>query len=289
MRNGQLISEAVNDRTSLILDGKNARIDSVATYLTIKVSDGATRELDGLNRKPGFIRGCGGVGDTFDYPKHDFTCTDLGELIQFTPAFGMTTEPGDGIEVVLNSDGQVIEVRKSRGGSIPKDGSVLAGTGDASEWLSAHGKVGEKINVDTRILAGEQPLKISPTIGMINGGPRLLLDGEETITAISEGFHWKDNPEFFYRFGERRNPRTLAGVTENGEILLVTVDGRQPGHSVGANFEESARIMKSLGAVDAVNLDGGGSTTMTVGSKMITRPSDPTGERPIGDAIVILP
>jgi exopolysaccharide biosynthesis protein len=289
MINGHLISEAVNGRTTLILDRENAQIDSVETHLTVTSSDGAERALDGLNRKPGLIRGCGGVGDTFDYPKHDFTCTDSGELVQFTPAFGMTTESGDGIEVVLNSSGLVIEVRKSRGGLIPENGSVLAGTGDAAEWLLAHGKVGEKINVETSILAGEQPFKVSPTTGMINGGPSLLHDGEETITAISEGFHWKDNPEFYYRFGERRHPRTLAGVTKNDEILLVTVDGRQPGHSVGANFEESARIMKSLGAVDAVNLDGGGSTTMAVGSEMVTRPSDRNGERPIGDAIVILP
>ena len=45
--------------------------------------------------------------------------------------------------------------------------------------------------------------------------------------------------------------------------------------------------MRALGAVDAVNLDGGGSTAMTVGSELVTRPSDATGERPIGDAIVI--
>jgi exopolysaccharide biosynthesis protein len=106
---------------------------------------------------------------------------------------------------------------------------------------------------------------------------------------MSEGFHWPENPEFFYRFGVRRNPRTLAGVKADGTILLVTVDGRQPGYSVGASFEESARIMKSLGAIDAVNLDGGGSTTMTIGSKLINHPSDSTGERPVGDAIVVLP
>ena len=47
--------------------------------------------------------------------------------------------------------------------------------------------------------------------------------------------------------------------------------------------------MASLGAKEAVNLDGGGSTTMTVGSELVNRPSDATGERPIGDAVVLLP
>lgn len=289
MVGGKLISEAVNGRTSLVLSGKSARIASVETQLTVTASDGTKREVDGLNRKHGLIRGCGGIGDNFDFPKHDFTCTDPGELIQFTSDFGSATEPGDGVEVVLNSRGQVTEVRERRGGPIPDDSTVLAGTGDASDWLLAHAKPGEKLKIDTTILADKQPLKAGPNIGIVNGGPQLLRAGKEASTAMSEGFHWNDNPEFYYRFGERRNPRTLAGVTGDGKIILVTVDGRQPFYSVGASFKESASIMKALGAVDAVNLDGGGSTAMTMGAKLVNRPSDATGERPIGDAIIILP
>ena len=47
--------------------------------------------------------------------------------------------------------------------------------------------------------------------------------------------------------------------------------------------------MRALCAEEAVNLDGGGSTTMTIGEELVTHPSDPTGERPIGDAVVLLP
>ncbi|MDQ0219199.1 hypothetical protein ELQ35_11715 [Peribacillus cavernae] len=289
MIGGKLISEAVNGRTSLILSGEKARIASVKTQLTVTASDGVKREVDGLNREPGLIRGCGGIGDTFDFSKHDFTCTDPGELIQFTSGFGSATQPGEGMEVVLNSEGQVTEVRERRGGSIPLKGSVLAGTGDASDWLLAHGKQGAKLHMNTSVLADNQPIKARTTTGIVNGGPRLLRDGKEKITTMSEGFHWSGNPEFYYRFGERRNPRTLAGVTEDGKILLVTVDGRQPFYSVGANFKESAQIMKTLGAIDALNLDGGGSTAMTIGSKLVNHPSDPAGERLIGDGIVILP
>jgi hypothetical protein len=127
------------------------------------------------------------------------------------------------------------------------------------------------------------------TLGVVNGGPRLLRNGFVEIPAAAEGFYRQEEPEFYYRFGVRRNPRTLAGVTASGKLLLVTVDGRQPGWSVGASFEESAWIMRSLRAVDAVNLDGGGSTTMTVGNQLVNRPSDTTGERPIADAIIIQP
>jgi exopolysaccharide biosynthesis protein len=66
------------------------------------------------------------------------------------------------------------------------------------------------------------------------------------------------------------------------------VDGRRPGYSVGASFEESAAIMDALGSREAVNLDGGSSTGMTIGERLVTPPSDATGERPIGDALVLL-
>ncbi|MDQ6751301.1 MAG: phosphodiester glycosidase family protein [Actinomycetota bacterium] len=86
----------------------------------------------------------------------------------------------------------------------------------------------------------------------------------------------------------RRNPRTFAGVTAGGHLLLVTADGRAPGYSNGLSFAEEAGVMRALGARDAVNLDGGGSTAMALGASLVTRPSDATGERPVGDAIVLL-
>jgi len=244
--------------------------------------------VDGLNRKPGLIRGCGGEGDApTELPKHDFTCTDASELILFTPMFGAATEPGEGLEVVLNAAGRVTELRESRGGSIPSEGSVLSGTGDGADWLRAHAQPGTTLQVKVDISA--EGAALPRGAGVINGGPRLLRSGAPEITAYAEGFVWPDNPEFYYRFGVRRNPRTLAGVTSGGKLLLVVVDGRQPGYSVGASFEESALLMQALGATEAVNLDGGGSAAVTVRGELITRPSDATGERPLGDAILILP
>ena len=148
--------------------------------------------------------------------------------------------------------------------------------------------MGERVRVQTNVSAGGK--RLPQGTGVVNGGPRLLAGGEQRITAYREGFHWPENPEFYYRFGIRRNPRTLAGVTPQGNLLLVAVDGRQPDYSVGASFKESARIMRALRAEEAVNLDGGGSTTMTVEGQLVNRPSDPGNvERPIGDAVVLLP
>jgi exopolysaccharide biosynthesis protein len=80
-----------------------------------------------------------------------------------------------------------------------------------------------------------------------------------------------------------------VGVRPDGTIVLVVADGRYPDISVGLSFAEEARIMQAFGARDAVNLDGGGSSTMTIGSTLANHPSDTTGERPIGDALLLLP
>jgi Phosphodiester glycosidase/SPOR domain len=290
---GALVSEAVNGRTSLILPraGRPTRIAALTTRDTVIAANGASRELDGLDRAPGLVRGCGGVGgdQPTEAPKHDFTCTDPSELIRYTRVFGDTTPTGTGVEAAVDQSGRVRELRSSRGGAIPAHGSVLAGTGDAADWLRSNARPGARLAVSLAVLADGSPLPLRAGLGIVNGGPRLLRDGRVAITAAAEGFHWPERPEFYYRFGVRRNPRTIAGVRADGTLLLATVDGRQPGWSVGASFAEEAAIMRALGAVDAVNLDGGGSTTMTIGAGLVNRPSDPTGERPIGDAIAILP
>lgn len=86
------------------------------------------------------------------------------------------------------------------------------------------------------------------------------------------------------------NPRTGIGSTASGKVLLVTVDGRQPGWSVGMTMSRFAREMIGLGAVNAVNLDGGGSTTMWVkGMGLVNRPSDWDGERSVSSAVLVLP
>ena len=69
---------------------------------------------------------------------------------------------------------------------------------------------------------------------------------------------------------------------------MVVVDGRQPRWSLGPSLNEFARIMRDLGAVDALNLDGGGSTEMVVNGEIVNRPSDGR-QRQLSNAILVLP
>jgi Phosphodiester glycosidase/SPOR domain len=288
---GRLVSEAVEGRTDLaVTDGPtvSARVARLSTVDTIASPDGAQRELDGLNRVPGLIRSCGGVGgdEPTQNPLHDFTCTDSSEVILYTSDFGTTTPAGDGYEVTLDSSDVVVDAHQGRGTSIPSGGRVLAGTGSGAQWLSDHARVGDRITVHEQLLSDG---RATAETGVVNGGPRLLRDGAADITAAAEGFVHPGDPSFYYHFGEHRNPRTLAGVRPDGTIVLVVADGRYPNISVGLSFREEALVMQAFGARDAVNLDGGGSSTMTVGSTLVNHPSDTTGERPIGDALLLLP
>ena len=95
-------------------------------------------------------------------------------------------------------------------------------------------------------------------------------------------------------FGPFRHPRTAVGVAANGRrVFLLTVDGRRPGWSAGMTLREMASLMLSLGATQAINLDGGGSTALVVrdavgGFRPANRPSDPTGERPVANALAVV-
>jgi hypothetical protein len=86
---------------------------------------------------------------------------------------------------------------------------------------------------------------------------------------------------------EERHPRTGVGLTQDGSALFVTVDGRRA-TAVGMTLREFAIFMRALGAVWAVNLDGGASSTMVVRGKVANSPSDPYGERSVPYAVVLL-
>jgi exopolysaccharide biosynthesis protein len=114
-----------------------------------------------------------------------------------------------------------------------------------------------------------------------SAGPTLILNGEVIQDYSSE------SPKFTGDFVDKRHPRTAVGQKEDGTLLFVVVDGRQPLLSVGMTLPELAEFMKKRGAVNAYNLDGGGSSTMVVRNAIVNSPSDKAGERPLSDAIVI--
>ncbi|MCN9243368.1 phosphodiester glycosidase family protein [Streptomyces sp. RY43-2] len=289
---GRLLSETVNGRPALVLHGSGKYTGiSRFTWKGRVAGQGMSLPLNGVDRVPGLIRNCGGAKGELptEQPRHDFTCTNADELVAFTPEFGASTPHGDGVEAVLDRTGRVQELRSPRGGALPKGGSSVQATGDRVAELTRLARTGRPLRVESTLRDERgRTLSPSPDTDIVNGGPELVRDGRPHITAAADGMVQPDNPSFYYGWMHKRNPRTLAGVDAQGRTVLVTVDGRST-DSLGLSIPESAAVARALGLRDAMNLDGGGSTTMVSGGEVINHPSDAAGERPVGDALLILP
>ncbi|MEP7147602.1 MAG: phosphodiester glycosidase family protein [Acidobacteriota bacterium] len=205
------------------------------------------------------------------------------ELIEYTPKFHSTTLTSpNGSEVIVRK-GKVIAIRKGLGSSlIPPDGLVLSASGSRQDNLLKWMKVGSKVKGFTAVSGTFDSLEDTPPYGyedITNGVPQLLKGGKIDIT-------WQQE-KASKSFAEMRHPRTAVAKMKDGKFLMITVDGRQPGVSVGMTLQELAEYLLSLGATDAMNLDGGGSTTMFLDGKIANTPSDKEGERKVGDAILV--
>ncbi|MFJ8820833.1 phosphodiester glycosidase family protein [Streptomyces sp. NPDC102467] len=289
---GRLLSETVNGRPGLVIQdsARRTRIDRF-TWQGRVSGAGRALPLDGVDRVPGLIRNCGGTADDSptSRPLHDATCTDPDELVAFTPEFGTRTPQGDGLEAVLDRHGRVRDLRTPRGGTLPEGGSSVQATGKDVARLAAVAKVGRQLRVQGGLKDEKgRPVPTAHDTSILNGGPELVRDGRLHVTPAADGMVQPGNPSFYYGWVHKRNPRTLAGVDAAGRTVLVTADGRSTG-ALGLSIPESAAVAKALGLRDAINLDGGGSTTMVAGGQVINDPSDATGERPVGDALLILP
>ncbi|MFJ4714004.1 phosphodiester glycosidase family protein [Streptomyces sp. NPDC088785] len=288
---GRLLSESEGANPALVLDasGTPPRITEARSSIRVTSSDGARARVGGVDRVPGRILDCGGSADgrPVTAPRHGRLCTDPDEIVDFRPEWGEDSpRAGKGsAEAVLDPHGRVTRLRTPAGGPIPRGGRTLTGLGKGAAWLRAHAAEGRVLKVSSRVTDPNGDGLGGPEVSLIGGGPRLVRDGRIRVEAAASGF-----PPSAQR---TRHPRTVAGVTADGTLLLVVIDGRRPGRSVGATFTEAARVLVGLGARDAVNLDGGGSSTMVVSGTVRNTPTDGPGssseERPVSNAIVVLP
>ncbi|HKH90857.1 MAG TPA: phosphodiester glycosidase family protein [Gemmatimonadaceae bacterium] len=202
----------------------------------------------------------------------------------YDDAWGGSTDTLSGaVEVVLDRlhAGRITRIDTLTSGVAVRAGQVvLVGRGsEARAALLALG-IGDSVGVQVAL----RPFHPMEALG---GRPLLLRD-----SAIVAGLDTAGGPGF----AAGRHPRTAVGIASDGRrLMLVVVDGRQKPYSDGMTLRELAELMRGLGARDAINLDGGGSTTLvhaeprSVGPlRIANRPSDPAGERPVGDALAIV-
>lgn len=184
----------------------------------------------------------------------------------YTEKWGKTSPPPPkyGVNAVIKN-GFVAGIYKTSV-EIPASGYVVSGPENVVKQLSGQKKLTFEI---------KYPSHFEKAGHIISGGPFLVKNGEIYIDAKEEKLTSITG----------KNPRTLIGHTENNELILVTVDGRES-HSVGMSLYEAAKYMQKLGCINAINLDGGSSSVMYLKGR-ITNTPPVEGGIPISGALVV--
>jgi hypothetical protein len=171
-------------------------------------------------------------------------------------------------------------VSSSSGSSIPASGAVLAAYGPGSRLQEVRGMAdGDTVRV---LLTNLPPTGAGAPVVLIGGWPRILRNGQDVAVDAPtvEGT--------ISRNAETRHPRSAIGFSRDSTTLfLLVVDGRSQ-KSVGMTLVELGALMRRVGAWQAMNFDGGGSTTMIVSGSIVNAPSDQTGEREIGNGLLVV-
>lgn len=208
-----------------------------------------------------------------------------GRTTLYTPAWGARTpaEQG-GAQAILRPfppsapntalPSTVAEYVSGGNQAIPADGAVLVARGSQAGFLAAEAPLGAGITI--RLTLTPPWTNVPEALG---GGPIVVRDGKPVFRSLESFTTAQLTP---------REPRTGVGQTADGRIILVAVDGRQPGYSSGLTNFELALTMMRLGCVTASALDSGGSTTMAFDGKLLNRPSDRGGERAVAEALTLL-
>lgn len=181
---------------------------------------------------------------------------DWGSIAPVSPRYG----------VQLQIAGNKIIKASANPLSIPENGYVIVGP------KSQLGKLFGAKSVDIQIGTNPQWENVKH---IISGGPYLVKDNEIFVDITAEKLQAIGG----------RNPRTAIGYTKDNDLILIAADGRE-GSSIGLTLYELAGLMKSLGCINAINLDGGGSTVMYVNGRIVNHPAQ-TGGIALSNAIVI--
>jgi hypothetical protein len=214
----------------------------------------------------------------FNRPLH----TSSGYAL-FVPSWGGRTPATSHVrEAILSGVGrtfpnrdrgaQVVRLASGSGHKIPAGGAVLQARGVSRATLRREARAGTAITFRLGLDPWWAGVKSA-----LGGGPELVRNGAAILNANESFSSYQLDP---------RHPHTAVGQLADGRILLVAVDGRSRA-SAGLSVAQLAQEMVRLGAVNAMSLDGGGSTTMAFNGRVLNRPSDGR-ERPVGDSLQLV-
>lgn len=184
-----------------------------------------------------------------------------GDVVLYTHYYGPNTKTNQwGCEIRIAANGRVTEVSKNGSMKLDKDSVVLSAHGDAAKVLERV-QVGDSVRL--RETLGNETADGAELV--LGAGPSLVADGKADVRSREENIAAD--------IARGRAPRTAAGVKKDGTVILLVVDGRSSA-SAGMTLQELASYMVKLGAWQAVNFDGGGSSEMVLDGKILNNPSD---------------
>jgi hypothetical protein len=262
VRGGALEHGPRRDRVSIGVDaGGNLRAERVRLFATWQ-GRGPRRTFAAVNAPPG-----------------------ANGVALFTPAWGpaapaqeggasVVLQPFGPLRAGVDTAGTVVQVEGGGGAAIPPDGAVIVARGTAAERLTDEAEVGTTVTIRTVFRPDWRGV-----VAGLGGGP-LLVRGGAPVFRSFEAFA----PELV----AKRAPRSAVAQRADGSILLVAVDGRRFGYSVGMTTFELAQALVRLGAVTAAALDGGDATTMAFDGTLLNRPSGAGGEVPISEGLLLV-
>ncbi|MFD0473203.1 phosphodiester glycosidase family protein [Nonomuraea thailandensis] len=240
VKDGRLIGSATQGRAGIKITkgGRAVDVDTYTARVTLRAGRDSV-EIDGVNRVPGEIWNCGGVGGDLptEKPQHDLKCTDASELVLFTPEWG-TPPAGAGAEAVLDARGTVTAVNPSRGTAVPAGGSVVQAIGDSAAWLLEHAEAGERLKVSERVEDGRgRRVALTPDTTILQVGPSLVRDGRVSVNAAADGVIREGSDQTFtYNWTVRANPRSMIGMDSGGGSCWWSWTGGRTGTAKGSGW-----------------------------------------------------
>lgn len=245
----ELISGPIFDRVTLGITGNNEyRVERIHLTGQLVTEDGRIITLDNVNQ-----------------PR-----LSSNHYLLYSYRWGWKTpEVSPGNKQVLLVNGKIRAISASPM-AIPRNGYVIVGP---DKDLFSTLRVGDKANLVVTTDPDWSDVKHA-----IGGGPFLVKNRTVYVDKEAQQFSLENV----------RAPRTAVGVTKDDHLLLVTVDGRQKDVSIGVTFYELAALMIELGAVNAMNLDGGSSTQMCILDEVVNSPTISGGNN-VSNGIIIVP
>lgn len=246
---GRLITASTGQYPVFILSGGKAEFKEMDMELWISYGTGRI-PVDSLN-----------------------TLGKKGNAVVYTPDFGRTNRAEEAnITVVIRNNTVESISEYSKPAEIPKDGLLLTFYKPYKYDLdNIPLRIGEKVEFisDPAVAKGSQAYECGDWI--VRNGEIVIGERSRWVGALGN-----------------RDPRTAIGIKKDGTIVLMTVDGRQPGHSIGLTGKELGSFLLDYGVVDAAMLDGGASTEMVLEGNIVNKVSYSGPERLIAGAIAVI-